>query len=82
MGQQNGGRRGIGTVGQPWRWRSGRIHRPILVEIRRRGEHPLSVKLDNVQNPDVTFEDKPQKATSATDGRYPSITYTEPSKCK
>ncbi len=30
------------------------------------GEHRLSVKLDNVQNPDVTFEDKPQKATTAT----------------
>jgi hypothetical protein len=30
------------------------------------GEHRLSVKLDNVQNPDVQFEDQPQKATSAT----------------
>lgn len=30
------------------------------------GDHRLSVKLDTAQNPDVTFEDKPQKATSAT----------------
>ncbi len=30
------------------------------------GDHRLSVKLDNVQNPDVTFDGKPQKATTAT----------------
>jgi hypothetical protein len=28
-------------------------------------ERRLSVKLDSVQNPDVTFEDQPQKATSS-----------------
>ncbi|WP_411876817.1 hypothetical protein [Vulcanococcus limneticus] len=30
------------------------------------GDHRLSVRLDSVQNPDATFEDRPQKVTNAT----------------
>lgn len=30
------------------------------------GDHRLSVKLDSVQNPDVSFDDQPQKSTNAT----------------